>query len=88
MLEQYDSEQGYCRKLGHHLNFQYCRTERNGKPCIKIFDCWFEKFDIKTFMRENFTSEEIEALNSATPPKTNTLLNLIQQAKNRQKRGN
>ncbi len=85
MINQYDSEHGYCRKLGHHLKFQYCRTERNGKPCTKIYDCWFEKFDIETFMQEHFNEADIKDLNNNPPPKTNTILELIRQAQERQK---
>ena len=83
MIEQFDTEQGYCRKLGHHLRFQYCRTEQNGKPCAKIYDCWFEKFDISTFMQEHFKESDISALNSAPVLKTNLLLELIQKARER-----
>jgi len=86
MIEQFDTEEGYCRKLGHHLNFQYCRTERNGKPCTKIYDCWFEKFDIAVFMQEHYSEADIDALNRIPSPKANTILELIWQAQEHQKR--
>lgn len=84
MIEKFDEKNGYCRKLGHHLNFKYCRTERGGEPCAKIFDCWYEKFDIRKFMQEHFTAESQENLTRPAPPKAHTILDLIQQAQARQ----
>ena len=71
--------------LGHHLTFAYCRKTASKQPCRKIFDCWFEKLDIKQFIEENFTKEQIQAL--LAPPKTKmvSLVELIQQAKNNAK---
>ena len=84
MIEKFDKKNDYCPKLGHHLNFKYCRTERGGYPCSKIFNCWFEKFDIQKFMQEYYTTESQEKLTRSVPPKTHTILDLIQQAQTRQ----
>ncbi len=85
MIDQYDNEQGYCRKLGHHLEFSYCRSEHNGKPCPLIFDCWFERLPIGDFMRSHYKPEEVEYISMGKPQKVNTLLDLIAQAKERNK---
>jgi len=79
-IEQYDNKKTYCRMLGHYLTFAYCRQTGSKQPCRKIFDCWFEKLDIKQFIEENFTQEQIKAL--FDPPKTKmvSLVELIQQA--------
>ena len=81
MDEQYDSKEIYCRKLGHHLAFKYCRTEREGFPCAKIFDCWFEKLPIEEFIRENYTDVEIAAITVSPRSKVATLFDLIEKAK-------
>lgn len=81
MEDQYDNKEIYCRKLGHHLTFKYCRTERRGLPCSKILDCWFEKLPIGEFLRENYTDSEIAAIMSLPRPKVATLFDLIEQAK-------
>jgi hypothetical protein len=78
---QFDNEEIYCRRLGHHLAFRYCRTERGGVPCSKILDCWFEKLPIEEFIRSNYSEAEIEAITAAPKPKVATLFDLIEQAK-------
>ena len=88
MLEQYDSEEIYCRKLGHHLAFKYCRTEREGLSCSKILDCWFEKLPIENFIKENYSEAEIAAITASPRPKVATLFDLIEQAKKRADTGN
>jgi hypothetical protein len=88
MINQYDNEQGYCRKLGHHLKFEYCRTEHNGKPCPLIFDCWFERLPVGYFMREHYKPEEVPYITQGKPQKVDTLLDLIQKAKERAEQKN
>ena len=83
MDQQYDKEEIYCRKLGHHLTFKYCRTERAGSPCPKIIDCWFDKIPIGEFLRKNYREEEIDSLSAAPRPKTATLVELIERARER-----
>ncbi len=80
MKNIYENEEGYCRKLGHHLTFGYCPTERNGLPCAKIRDCWFAKIPIDTFLQENFSPEEIAYLYEPPPHKMSTLLALIERS--------
>jgi hypothetical protein len=82
----FDEKAGYCRILGHHLRFSYCRSCREGLPCFKILDCWFEKFDVRTFIEENFSSEEIGQFLSPPKPKVQTLMTLIRQAQERIKK--
>ena len=84
LIEQYDKNHGYCRKLGHHLNFKYCRGENNGQACTKILDCWFEIFDVQKFMNENFPGNGIPETSGSSRPKTLTILELIQEAQSRQ----
>ena len=68
MKEQYDEKEGYCRMLGHTLSFRYCRAMSAGLPCHNILNCWFERFDIETFVTENYTKEELRDI--FKPPKT------------------
>ena len=84
-INTHDERTLYCRMLGHHLAFAYCRTGTGPKPCARILDCWFETFDIESFLREHFTDQEIAAFTAPPKPKVQTLLELIEQAK---KRGN
>jgi len=81
--EKYDKEKIYCRKLGHHLLFKYCREENFGLPCKKIRDCWFDKLSIDEFLKENYQSAQIEYLFIPTKPKISSIFDLIQQARER-----
>ena len=81
----FDDEDCYCRILGHRLSFSYCRSCQEGAPCFKILDCWFDKFDVRKFIEENYSAEEIERFLQPPKPKVQTLMTLIQQAQKRMK---
>ena len=81
MDEIYDSREIYCRKLGHYLTFRYCRSERDGLPCGKILDCWFDKIPIGDFLRANYTPEEMARIAGPVPAKAATLVELIERAR-------
>ena len=82
MKDYFDTELIYCRKLGHHLRFNYCRQEKSGLPCTKIFDCWFMRLPVRDFIAENYTNEEISYLSEPPQSKITSLLTLIERAKN------
>jgi len=83
MDESYDSREIYCRKLGHYLTFGYCRSERDGLPCGKITDCWFEKIPIGDFLRDNYSPGELAGITGPPPAKAATLVEMIEQARRR-----
>lgn len=85
MDESHDSREIYCRRLGHYLTFTYCRSERNGLPCPRIADCWFDRIPIGDFLRDNYAPGELGGLSAPPPPKTATLVELIEQARRRVK---
>ena len=85
-ISVFDDKEGYCRILGHYLPFSYCRCCQEGYPCSKVLDCWFEKFDVKKFIEENFSAEEIEQFLQPPKSKMQTLMTLIQQAQKRIKK--
>ncbi len=58
-MERFDELKDYCRMLGHHVPFKYCRTANNGIPCAKILDCNFERLPIQEFIDSNYTDEEM-----------------------------
>jgi hypothetical protein len=86
MDTQFDTRQGYCRKLGHYLTFKYCREENNTMPCPKIRDCWFHDMDVDLFIANNFKKEEIKYLVQPVKPKITSILDCIRQAKENQER--
>lgn len=74
-----------CPRLGGPVTFAYCRgCDTDAAPCFKIFDCWWERFDVVTLMRTHLPPEAFERLRQARPaPKVASLLDVIAKAKER-----
>jgi hypothetical protein len=88
MLNEHDHDVlPRCPRLGHELTFGYCRQESRGKPCRLVLDCWWERFDVRSFLQSNLPEEDmaqVERACSAPPPsKVLSLVEIIQQAKDR-----
>ena len=75
----------HCPRLGHEVSFSYCLgCGENGGPCWKIADCWWETFDVLGYLKEKYPEEMVSALLNARPkPKITSILELIEQAKQR-----
>lgn len=69
-----------CRMLGHEVNFSYCRQVGSDLPCRKILDCWFETFDVQTFLNQHYTAEQIQKILQPPRPKLTSIVELIRQA--------
>ena len=75
-----------CPRLGHQVPFSYCRGENSGLPCFKTLDCWHEHFSVETWLRQTLSPEEWDrAFGSRPKPKMQSLLELVEQAKERKK---
>ena len=90
MLNEHDQDLLLrCRRLGHEVPFGYCRQETSGKPCCLILNCWWEQFDVRSFLQVNLPAEDMaqveRAGDSPPPAKVLSLVDLIQQAKDRLK---
>ena len=72
-------------RLGGPVSFRYCRTNgEDGLPCWKIFDCWWESFDVVEYLKKSLPEDTFKKLVNAKPkPKMVSLVELIEQAKNR-----
>jgi hypothetical protein len=83
--DTYDGQEIYCRMLGHHVPFWYCRNvPGNDSMCPKIRDCWFMKIPVDEYIL-NFREEEA-ATKAPPPPKVLSLVELIEQAKARKQK--
>jgi hypothetical protein len=71
-----------CPRLGGSVPFQYCRTSgENDLPCWKIFDCWWECFDVVTFLKTYLPEDVIEQIANTRPkPKITSLVEIIARA--------
>ena len=76
-----------CPRLGGPVSFKYCRESgEGGGPCFKTMDCWWETFDIRTYLENTMSESAFNAFLAAKPPdKIASLIDLIEQAKGRQK---
>ena len=88
MLAEHDEDMLLrCRRLGHEITFGYCRRENAGQPCRLILDCWWEQFDVRAFLRAHLPEDamaEVERAGAAPPPsKVLSLVDMIQQARDR-----
>jgi len=74
-----------CPRLGGPVTFHYCRLHGGEQlPCWKIFDCWWEIFDIVAYLKQNLSDEAFEKLGDSKPkPKVASLVELISEAKRR-----
>lgn len=81
MIEEHDSRETYCRLLGHHLSFKYCRSAADGLPCAKILDCWFETFPVQEFINKHFSKHELESVFAPPKPKISSLIEAVEKAK-------
>jgi len=76
MTHDYDTLERRCPKLGHFISFHYCRSLEEGL-CLKIVDCWWEMFDVVSYLSQNGYDKEL-AMISQKPPKQK-LTNIIEQ---------
>ena len=85
MEESKDHLSRRCPRLGGPVTFQYCRLcGEESLPCWKIFDCWWELFDIATYLSTTLSSDMFNRLVNTRPkPKVSSLIELIELAKNR-----
>jgi hypothetical protein len=85
MSENHDCRQRRCPRLGDVINFSYCRSGgEEGRPCFKVFDCWWESFDVVGYFRHALSAEDFGQLSSSPAPnKIASLVDLIDQARRR-----
>jgi hypothetical protein len=74
-----------CPRLGGPVTFDYCRlAAKNRAPCFKVFDCWWERFDVVEYFRQTLSPEAFNDLRNARPPeKAASLVDIIRQAQQR-----
>ena len=76
-----DSRVRRCPMLGHEVSFSYCRQPASDLPCRKVFDCWWETFDVEAFIRAHFSDQHISRITQPRQDKMVSLVELIEQAR-------
>ena len=85
MDENVDLLERRCPRLGGPVLFSYCKTSGdNHSICWKIFDCWWECFDVVGYLKKSLPKDKFKKLaNSKPKQKIVSLVELIEQAKKR-----
>lgn len=82
-ISDQDFRERRCPRLGHGVNFEYCRTQEGARVCPRILNCWWETFDVRGFLQENLSHEQYMTLETPREggSKMDSLLDLIEKAK-------
>ncbi|MFW5774683.1 MAG: hypothetical protein ACOCW2_00215 [Chitinivibrionales bacterium] len=83
MIDSHDNDVRYCPSLGHQIAFSYCRKPGSDVPCRRIFDCWWERFDITAFMQTHYDEETLRKVTAPAQPKMASLAQIIKEAQQR-----
>ena len=72
-----------CPRLGGPVTFKYCREHAGADlPCWKVFDCWWETFDVNTYFKQQLSEADFQTLVNMKPkPKVVSLVELIEQTR-------
>ena len=72
-----------CPRLGGPVPFAYCeQAGRDGLPCFKVMDCWWQHFDVAGYLQKHLNAQELrKALERPPQPKITGILERIQQAR-------
>ncbi|MBA4398115.1 MAG: hypothetical protein C0394_12140 [Syntrophus sp. (in: bacteria)] len=85
-MHPYDHLEVRCPRLGHELNFSYCRVEAGNLPCHRTIKCWQAFFPVADHLKEILSPAQWERFSRQSPPdKMTTIIDLIEQAKARVK---
>ena len=79
-IDCYDHKESYCRKLGHTLQFKYCRIAQQGLPCAKIMDCWIGQLPIRQFIISHHQGQ-MEKIFRPPCSKINSILEIVDRVK-------
>jgi hypothetical protein len=88
MVEEHDDLIIRCPQLGGEVPFHYCRTVNEDLPCRRIIICWEFRVEISKFLSNHYSLDQIQhALAPPTKTRVETILDLIEKAKNIKKEG-
>jgi hypothetical protein len=81
LIEQHDDIMIRCPRVGGDVNFMFCRSENNMLPCRFIVGCWQMQIDINKFLEDHYSNEELDRIFAPPKPKIQSLVGLIEKAK-------
>ncbi|MFW6011795.1 MAG: hypothetical protein ACOC8R_01800 [Desulfosalsimonas sp.] len=77
-----DNREIRCPRLGSIIPFRYCLISgEDSMPCFKIMDCWWEIFDVDSYLKENLPEDVYQSLASAkSKPKVASIVEIAEEA--------
>jgi len=84
-ITAHDGRKRRCPMLGHDVPFSYCRQPGRELPCGKVGDCWWETFDVESFVRTHYSEDQIRQILAPPKPKALSLVELIAKARRQSK---
>ncbi len=80
-ITAHDARRRRCPMLGHDVPFSYCRAPGRQLPCSRILDCWWQTFDVRAFIRQHLSEEDIARTLAPRKDKAATIIDLIEKAR-------
>lgn len=78
-VEEHDTMNHWrCPMLGGPVPFRHCRTTNDGLPCTKLEACWGAKIDMETFLKTNYTEDEIRLAFAPPPGRVERILETVE----------
>ena len=86
---QHDNDKIYCRKLGHDVNFGYCRKESITDPCSRIVRCWIEQMDITNYLEQKYGAAFVDDFTGReSKDKITSIIEILEKEKKRTQKEN
>lgn len=80
----FDHIEARCPRMGHQINFGYCRTMDNGLPCSRAIDCFYYTFPAEKYFRQVLKEETFARIFlSESPGRYESFLKTLSEAKDR-----
>jgi len=69
-----------CPRLGGTvISFSYCMISGNDNlPCLKTLDCWWEEFDVQTYLKEQMAEPAYRQFISVVQCQQNKISSIIE----------
>jgi hypothetical protein len=75
-----EDQERRCPRLGGTvISFSYCMISGNDDlPCLKILDCWWEEFDVQTYLEEQMTAPAYQRFISTVQRQQNKIGSIVE----------
>lgn len=86
--EAFDHIQVRCPRMGHQIDFGYCRAMSDGLPCPQAINCFYYTFPVEAYFRRVLKEETFARIFlSEKPGRYESFLQTVSEAKERVEQG-